>query len=85
MTTQTLVYRSTYTISSYAKEMTTKGRKWVKSLLPRPCMIVSVGLLLIGLAIPFLMGMALIQASLFLGFVGLIFACAGIVLTFYYL
>jgi len=48
-------------------------------------MIVSVGLLLIGLAIPFLMGMALIQASLFLGFVGLIFACAGIVLTFYYL
>ena len=85
MTTQTLIYRSTYLTSSLAKDLAVDGRKLVKSLLPRPCMIVSGGLLIAGLGIPFLMGLALIPATLFLGFLGLISTCTGIVLTLYYL
>ena len=85
MTTQTLVFRSTYLIGSFTKELAADGRKWVKRVLPRPCMLVSGGLLFVGLGIPFLMSFALIPASLFLGFLGLILTCSGIVLTFYYL
>lgn len=85
MTTQTLVYRSTYVINSIAKDLVANGRKWVKEMLPRPCMLISGGLLFVGLGIPFLMSFALIPGSLFLGFLGLIFTCSGIVLTFYYL
>ena len=85
MATQTVVYRSTFVFGSITKDIMAQARKWIKHVLPRPCMIGSVGLLLAGLCIPFLMSFALIPASLFLGFVGMSFTCTGILLTFYYL
>ena len=83
MATQTLVYRSTFVFGSITKEILAQARKRIKHVLPRPCMIVSVGLLFAGLSIPFLMSLALIPASLFLGFLGMSITCTGIVLTFY--
>jgi hypothetical protein len=85
VTTQTLIYRTIYQSYSPVVEFFVGRVRRVKSLLPRPCMIVSVGLLAIGLCIPFLMGLTLLPASLFLGFFGMAFACIGIVLTLYYL
>lgn len=83
--TETLVYRSTYLSGSISKEILARWGKVIKSYLPRPCMTVSVGLLVGGLCIPFLMGLALIPATVFLGLVGLIATCTGSVLTLYYL
>jgi hypothetical protein len=85
MTTQTLIYRTIYRSNSPAVEFLLKRIRWAKSFLPRPCMVVSVGLLAIGLCIPFLMGLTLLPASLIIGFLGMAFTCIGIVLTLYYL
>ncbi|HSB67469.1 MAG TPA: hypothetical protein VLD65_12905 [Anaerolineales bacterium] len=85
MTTETLIYRSTYLSNFLSKDWFAGWIKWFKSILPRPCMMVSSGLIIAGLSIPFLMGLTLIPASLFLGFIGMISTCIGIVLTFYYL
>ena len=83
MTTETIVYRSTDISSLITKELLLGWGKVIKSYLPRRCMVVSTGLLVGGLCIPFLMGLTLIPASLFLGFIGMITTCAGIVLTIY--
>jgi hypothetical protein len=85
MATQTLVFRSTHLYSSHAREALAQVIKQVKPLLPRPCMLASVGLILAGLCIPFLMGLELIPISLFLGLIGMVSTCMGIVLTLYYL
>ncbi len=85
MTTSTLVFRSTYVSSSRAHEFLIATTKWVKRWLPRPCMLVSGGLFLVGLSIPFLMGLTIIPSSLFLGFLGMASTCLGGVLIFYYL
>jgi len=85
MATHTLVFRSTQLYGSYTRDVLAQVVKWIKPLLPRPCMMVSVGLIVAGLCIPFLMGLALIPASLLLGFIGMAFTCTGIVLTLYYL
>jgi hypothetical protein len=85
MSTETLIYRSTYIAGTLTKELIAGWVKVIKSFLPRRCMVVSVSLLLGGLCIPFLMGFAIIPATLFLGFIGLASTCAGIVLTIYYL
>jgi len=85
MTTQALIEKSTQIYGSLAKDFVSEQIKVIKSVLPRPCMIVSGGLLTAGLGIPALMGFSLIPASLFLGFLGLILFCIGLVSTFYYL
>jgi len=48
-------------------------------------MLISVGLLITGLSVPFLMGLTLIPASFILGFLGMVCTCMGGVLTLYYL
>jgi len=85
MTSQTLIFKTTYLSSSFAKEFAAKCKKWVMHYLPRPRMMISGGLFITGLCVPFLMGLALIPASLFLGFLGMVFTCTGLVLTLYYL
>ncbi len=85
MTAQTIIFRSAYVSSSRLSEYFAEHAKRLKSRLPRPCMIASVGLLLAGLCIPVLMGLTIIPSSLFLGLLGMACACIGIVLTFYYL
>jgi hypothetical protein len=85
MATETIVYRSTNLSSLITKELLLGWGKVIKSYLPRRCMVVSTGLLAGGLCIPFLMGFALIPATVLLGFIGLISTCTGIILTIYYL
>ncbi len=85
MATQTIVYRSTHLGRSFTGEVVAQAIKRIKYSLPRPCMLVSGGLIIAGMSIPFLMGLALIPASLLLGFVGMACACSGIVLILYYL
>jgi type IV secretory pathway VirB3-like protein len=55
--------------------------KLIEKLLPRPCMIVSVGLILAGLTIPVLMVVQLFQPSFLLGFGALALVAAGGVLA----
>ncbi len=85
MTTQTIIFRSAYVSSSHLNEKIAVLTRWLKSRLPRRCMLVSVGLLVVGLSVPFLMGLTIIPSSLFLGLLGMASACIGCVLTLYYL
>ncbi len=85
MTTITITYRTTYRARSPLSEFLAEHTRWLESRLPRPCMLVSVGLLLVGLCIPALMAFFIIPASLLVGFIGMVCACLGTVLTFYYL
>ncbi len=85
MATQTLILRSTQRYGSYTREAMAQAIKYIKHWLPRPCMMISTGLLVTGLCIPFLMGLTILPASLFLGFIGMALTCTGVVLTLYYL
>jgi hypothetical protein len=56
----------------------------IEKLMPRRCMVVSVGLILAGLGIPALMFFELLPLSLFLGFVSLALMAVGGVLALVY-
>ncbi len=85
MTTQTIIFRSAYISSARLSEQIGALTRWLKSRLPRRCMLISTSLLLAGLGVPFLMGLTIIPASLSLGLIGMASACIGCVLTLYYL
>ncbi len=53
----------------------------IEKLVPRRCMIVSVGLILAGMGIPFLMAIGLLPLNFLLGFLGFVLAVAGGVLV----
>ncbi len=82
-------------VNSLRREKTYKIKKlrfaWIKKrdeiierLTPRPCMIVSMGLILTGLGIPALMMLGILPVSLLLGFVGFILAASGGVLLLFF-
>lgn len=56
----------------------------IEKLMPRRCMVVSVGLILAGIGIPALMVFKLLPVSLFLGFVGFALMAVGGVLALVY-
>ncbi len=56
----------------------------IEKLMPRRCMVVSVGLILAGIGIPALMVFKLLPVSFFLGFVGLALMAVGGILTLVY-
>jgi len=56
----------------------------IERLMPRRCMVVSVGMIFAGIGIPALMAFKLLPASLFLGFAGLALAAVGGVLALVY-
>ena len=85
MATQTLAYRPRLAYESFVKAFGIECHKLLKSLIPRPRMLLSAGLILVGLGIPFLMGLGLIPSSLLLDFVGLAFTGTGGVLALYFL
>ena len=65
----------------------TFARKWegfLEKLIPRRCMVVSVGMILAGLGIPALMVVKLLPVSLLLGFAGFALVAAGGVLALVY-
>ena len=54
-----------------------KRDDFIEKLIPRPCMVVLVGLILAGLSIPLLMAVQLLPISLVLGFVGFALVAIG--------
>ena len=52
--------------------ITRKHDEFIKKLIPRPCMVLSGGLVLAGLSIPMLMAIQLLQPGIFLGFLGFV-------------
>ena len=81
MATQTVAYKPVLVHSMLAKSFARKFDQLFNRLIPRPRMLLSVGLLLLGLGIPFLMLIKLIPVSLLLGFMGFAFIGIGGVLT----
>lgn len=60
--------------------ITRKRDEFIEKLIPRPCMVVSMGLVLAGLSIPMLMAIQLLQPGFFLGFLGFFLIGSGGVL-----
>jgi len=58
-----------------------KRDEFIEKITPRPCMVVSRGLILAGLGIPALMVFGILPPSLLLCFVGFILAAIGGVLS----
>jgi len=56
----------------------------VERLMPRRCMVVSVGMILAGIGVPALMAFKLLPVSLLLGFVAFVLVAVGGVLTLVY-
>jgi hypothetical protein len=77
MTTLTQVYKTNLVRITITK----KFDKFFEKLMPRPCMIVSVGLILAGLSIPMLMMVQILQLSFLLCFLGFALVAAGGVLA----
>ena len=61
--------------------ITRKRDEFIEKLIPRPCMVLSGGLVLAGLSIPMLMAIQLLQPGFFLGFLGFALVGSGGVLT----
>jgi hypothetical protein len=61
-----------------------KRDDFIERIVPRRCMLVSVGLIFAGMSIPLLMQVGLLQVSLLLGFVGFGLVATGGVLALIY-
>jgi hypothetical protein len=61
-----------------------KREEFIARLLPRRCMLFSVGLVLAGMSIPALMALQILPVTLLLGFLALALIAAGGVLVFFY-
>jgi hypothetical protein len=83
MASNTLTYKPTMVHRPFTEAFVSKYFHLLKSHLPRPRTILSVGLILVGLCIPSLMFLEWIPATLFLSFVGLACAATGGVLTLF--
>jgi hypothetical protein len=84
MAIRTLTYPRTAVHRSIIRPYLMKLEEWISCHTPRPCMILSVGLVLLGLFIAFLMLLEIIPSSLLFGFIGLALAFGGGVLALYY-
>jgi hypothetical protein len=61
-----------------------KREEFIEKLMPRRCMVVSVGLIFAGMSIPLLMLVQVLPLGLFLAFLGFALAATGGVLTLIY-
>lgn len=85
MATRTLIYKPAMPHNSISQTLYMRCAAVIKRLTPRPHMISSTGLLLVGLGIPLLMLLELIPVSIFLGSVSLALIAAGGLLIVYYI
>lgn len=85
MATRTLIYKPAMTHNSFSQTLFRICAAAIKKLTPRPHMISSAGLLLVGLGIPLLMLLELIPVSIFLGSISLALIAAGGLLIVYYI
>ncbi len=63
---------------------TRKRDALIERLMPRRCMVVSVGMILAGIGVPALMAFKLLPVSLLLGFVAFVLVAVGGVLALVY-
>ncbi len=57
---------------------------FIEKLLPRRCMVISVGLMIVGFGIPILMVLQILQPTFLLAFIGLaLFAAGGVLALFF--
>ncbi|HEY5731948.1 MAG TPA: hypothetical protein VIS72_18015 [Anaerolineales bacterium] len=80
MATLTQNYRPNVLRIAFAR----KRDALIERLMPRRCMVVSVGMIVAGIGIPALMAFDLLPISLLLGFVGFALAAVGGVLALVY-
>ena len=85
MATQTLTYQPWLHHTSLTNVLTAKVNGFIARIAPRRSMIISVGTLLLGLAIPVFMLLEILPASLLIGFSGLGLMAIGSVLALFYL
>ncbi len=78
MATLTKTYQpKTYQPKTQRVASTWRWDVFIERLLPRRCMLVSVGLILAGLSLPALMLIHLLPVTFFLGFVGFALVATG--------
>jgi hypothetical protein len=80
MATLTQTYKISLTRIAFIK----KRDELIEKLMPRPCMVVSVGLIFAGMSIPLFMVVHVLPISLVLGFLGFALVATGGVLTLIY-
>lgn len=85
MATQTLTYQPWLQPTSLTKVLSAKVNGFISKIAPRRSMIISVGIVLLGLAIPVFMLLEILPASLLIGFTGLSLTAIGGVSTLFYL
>lgn len=85
MTTQTMTLKPTLMISLFPRELARKCIRFIRNHTPRRCMILTAGMLLVGLSIPYLIGFQFIPASLPLAFSGMGITSIGAILYLYYI
>ena len=78
MATLTYTYHRPYPLRLMIAK---KVDQTIDALLPRPCMVVSVGLFLAGLGIPLLMVLGFLPVNLLFGLIGFGMTATGGVLT----
>lgn len=85
MAVNTLTYKPWWTHNAFVLETINRVEKLIKRKTPRPGMLLSLGLALIGWSMPLSMLLGLIPATLLVSFIGLGLAAAGSVLLIIYL
>jgi hypothetical protein len=85
MATQTLTYKSWLQHISLVNLIALRMENLLYKMIPRPWMLLSVGVCLLGLAIPLLMLVEILPASLLLSFTGLGLTTIGGVLYVFFI
>jgi hypothetical protein len=85
MATQTLTYQPWLQPASLTKVLSAKVNGLISNIAARRSIVISVGIVLLGLAIPVFMLLELLPASLLIGFAGLGFTAIGSVFSLFYL
>ncbi len=80
MTAVTQTYKPTVARIVFTK----KHEAFLERLMPRRCMVISVGMILAGMGVPVLMVFKVLPVTLLLGFVGFALVAVGGVLTLVY-
>lgn len=80
MAVHTITYKPSLLHSKLTRAIGSRIDKLIESITPRPCMVRSLTLVLVGLAIPVLMAVGWLPATLLLCFVGLCLAATGAVM-----
>jgi hypothetical protein len=85
MATHTLTYKPLPQHNSLVNLIALKAEHVFYKMMPRPCMLLSGGMVLLGLAIPLFMLVEILPASLLLGFAGLGLITIGGVLCMFFI